>query len=157
MIYNIECLYVNINNACNYINTEFPYTVSDSESIFDQTPDICSDTMNLVECPDVTQISVTTTVSTSSTFSFSSILVTPSSVVACEGSQCDGENRNSSQLLLIAIAPSISFAVVVILISAGIICIFVIYRREIRKSTQKGIIINSDECVYSHIIVIPNI
>ena len=64
MIYNIECLYVNINNACNYINTEFPYTVSDSESIFDQTPDICSDTMNLVVCPDVTQISVTTTVST---------------------------------------------------------------------------------------------
>ena len=102
--------------------------------------------MNLVECPDVMQISVTTTMSTSSTFSFSSILVTPSSVVACEGSQCD-EKRNSSQLLLIAIASSISFAVVVILIPAGIISIFVIYRRGIRKSTRKGIIVNSDECV----------
>ena len=57
-----------ITNACNYINTEFPYTVSDSESIFDQTPDICSNTMNLVVCPDVTQISVPSTASTSSIF-----------------------------------------------------------------------------------------
>ena len=103
--------------------------------------------MNLVVCPDVTQISVTTTVSTSSTFSFSSILVTPSSLVACEGPQCDHEKRNSSQLLLIVIGSSVSFTVVVILISAGIISIFVICRREIRKSTQKGIIVNSDECV----------